>query len=425
MSKDLEMQAAMLKTISKAPYLATALWNVRRIKSDKIPTMGVDKFWRLYYNPEVFKVWSMDEVVSVLMHEVWHLLRDHPKRAEIMGIDYKDRSADTQIKATVWNIAADCEINDGLIHEGHKLPEKFLAPDGSIVDGKCQTPDLYGFDEGLLTEEYYDMLLKNMPPIEKIEVFMTGAGGGMSGSNNSPADGELEESEGQEGGGAQGGVSAGEAELIRQATAENIAKNIGTAPGFAERWADKYLNPTVDWRKELAGAIRGAMAHASGMVDYTYNRPSRRQSVFPKIVLPTLRGPRPDVGIAIDTSGSMFGDDLNACLGEVKGILDAAQSSVKVLSVDTQVHSTQDIYTPEEITLVGGGGTDMVAALEALGELGTAISIVLTDGYTPWCDEKPNGLAKTIVCLINAGRWGTPDDPPEWIDSVIQVNPEE
>src|SRR5690606_38416681 len=114
------------------------------------------------------------------------------------------------------------------------------------------------------------------------------------------------------------------AQAIRRLTAEGIrghARARGHVPAGWRRWAEAVLEPVVDWRQVLAGSVRRAVASASGAVDYTYQRPSRRAASQRKVVLPSLRRPVPTVAIVIDTSGSMSEDALGAALAEVAGVL--------------------------------------------------------------------------------------------------------
>ena len=138
--------------------------------------------------------------------------------------------------------------------------------------------------------------------------------------------------------------------------------------------------------------------------------------------MPSLRGPRPKVQVAIDTSGSMSPKDLEVALGEVKGILDATQADVEVFAVDTAVAKKQKVYNPKDIKLIGGGGTNMGNGLAAMAEDRAPIAVVLTDGFTPWPDTKPKGLGKVIIALVRSDRYGSPDTPPSYATVVETWN---
>lgn len=236
--------------------------------------------------------------------------------------------------------------------------------------------------------------------------------------------------DGPPGPGTVSGISRAEAELIRRQVAEAIVRiaqssaSRGAVPGHWRRWADETLRPTVDWRHVLAGAIRAALADAMGAVDYSYRRPSRRHSASPDVVLPSLRQPMPEVAVVVDTSESMADRQIAQALAEVAGVLRAAglRQGVRVLAVDTAVHSCRRVFRPEQVELQGGGGTDMAAGIAAALRLRPRpqVVIVLTDGLTPWPAEPPRG-ARVVVGQLGPGSSTSP--VPEWARVVeVQVS---
>jgi predicted metal-dependent peptidase len=172
----------------------------------------------------------------------------------------------------------------------------------------------------------------------------------------------------------------------------------------------------VDWRQALSGAVREAAAWAAGAVDCTYRRPSRRTPAPRGVVLPSLRRPLPRVAV-VDTSGSMGDAELAAALGEVTGVLrevGVRGNRVTVLACDADVHAVSRGTATEQITLGGGGGTDMRVGIEAAlaARDRPTIVIVLTDGYTPWPDEVPS--CRIVAALIGDGA----PQPPHWVETV-------
>jgi predicted metal-dependent peptidase len=186
-------------------------------------------------------------------------------------------------------------------------------------------------------------------------------------------------------------------------------REAGNVPAGLLRWASDLLEPAVDWRKALAAELRRAVADATGAVDYSYRRPSRRASVAGDVVLPALRRPVPDIAVVCDTSGSMSDDLLAMALAEVEGLLRAVglARQLRVLACDTAVGPVRRVSSARQVELVGGGGTDMGAGIAAASSLRPrpAITVVLTDGFTPWPDEPPRGM-RVVVGLLG-------DDPPE------------
>ena len=425
--KKLNMAAIRLRACAKQPYLSSALWSLTMIESELgNGSMGVDPYWRVYMDPKIMDKWSIDEVTGVLIHEVWHLLRKHHERSIAMGLKVPKGSIgishEMREKKYHWNLAGDLGINDDL------RQEVTLPKSGNY-------PEKYDFPNNLSAEEYYalirDMDENEQPKLQNVRIVAGGGGdddrpmaGPMEGNDGGGAGGNKQEQEGDDGGdeGQGRGLNEGEAELVLRKVANDIKQGefAGTAPGHAERWADAQLNPRVDWRTKLMGAIRANIAQVSGMVDYTYNRPSRRQSAFPRIVLPSLRGPKPDVGVGIDTSGSMSTHDLELALTETKGILNAVHAEVKIYAGDTQVYKSQKVYRADQIDLAGGGGTDMGAVLITMNEDNLHIGIIITDGYTPWLPEKPKNISKVIVIITRDDS--DTDNVPNWVDEVINID---
>ena len=216
------------------------------------------------------------------------------------------------------------------------------------------------------------------------------------------------------------GLSRWQADLLRRLVAQEViahGKQAGTVPAGLLRWAEEVLSPKVNWRAVLAAELRRAIAEVSGAVDYSYRRPSRRSAVAGPAVLPALRRPVPEVAVVCDTSGSMTEDLLAMVLAEVEGLLRALglARQVRVLACDTAVASVQRVSSARQVQLVGGGGTDMGAGIGAAAALRPrpAVTVVLTDGYTPWPEQAPKGM-RVVVGLIG----DMAPEAPSWTRSV-------
>jgi predicted metal-dependent peptidase len=159
-----------------------------------------------------------------------------------------------------------------------------------------------------------------------------------------------------------------------------------------------------------------------------------------------MHSPIPEVAVVLDTSGSMFtaayqkgtneaiqeGEGyrtlLQEALHEIGGILEEYGNTigVNVLATDTAVQSAQRVYDIEDIQLLGGGGTDMGVGLNALALLEPQpnVAICLTDGYTPWPENRPEVDAEYIVGIVGtteeklAQTWPA----PEWADETIYID---
>ena len=182
-------------------------------------------------------------------------------------------------------------------------------------------------------------------------------------------------------------------------------RRYGNTPAGWQRWADDVLEPTVSWQRLLASAVRRGVADVAGRVDFSYRKPSRRSSVVPNVVLPSLRQPLPKVAMVLDTSGSMNDQMLSQSLAEVEGVLrglGVGRRHLRIVCCDAKAFEAQKVMKARDVELLGGGGTDMGAGLEKAAELRPRpdLIIVLTDGYTPWPSAPPPGI-KVIVGLMD------------------------
>lgn len=123
------------------------------------------------------------------------------------------------------------------------------------------------------------------------------------------------------------------------------------------------------------------------------------------------------VALVVDTSGSMAEEQLAAAVRQIPAIVAAAGAALTVYSVDAAVHggAQRRITRAGQVTLTGGGGTDMgVGLAAALTERPRPnVVIVLTDGQTPWPVTPP-------TCPVIVGVIGPQaPTPPSWARSMV------
>lgn len=375
--------------------LAAALWAIRLEASDKVmsngkPTMGVDEGWTLYYHPSLN--WPIEAVCTVLVHEIWHLLRRHHERAAALGV--------TLVNAEAWNACGDAEINDNLVADRMPFPPDFVPI----------TPQALNQPPNLLAEEYYQRLPKSNVPV---------AGFGGSAADGIKRPWERGSGKGQEGKGQTSGNGSQRvvpAELIRKQVAEEIGKHAGNMPADWKRWAGQIITPRqIPWQTVFR-AVVGRMVAAGRKEDYTFARMSRRQYPDASLITPGMMGTLPDVCICCDTSGSMGQSQLDESIGIVESILEHLGRAypITVLAGDTCVQAVTRTTQGRKVNLQGGGGTDMSALIEHAADKmkpRPQIIVVVTDGYTPWPDRAPAGI-QTVVVLVNDG------ESPTWATTV-------
>ena len=354
----LRLAAGRALAAEKFPYLGAGLFAMVPVISGDVPAAGVDERWRLYLNPDLLDRLSIAEIAGVWLHQFSHLMNGHAARWERLGLPATEHSH--------FNAAADAAINEVLQDARVTLADPFH---------RDQIP---GSLRGMTTEQLYTLLTGSAAEGRDCG---SGAGGGKRPWEND--------------GTGDGSVDAGRAELVHRQIAKDIAARKragGTVPAEWLRLATDLLTPKVNWRGELRSVISRTEAMVAGMRDYTFSRPSRRAAATPGIVLPAMSRPRPPrVDIVVDTSASVGDDALGQVKAEIKGLLRGTRDTVRVFACDTQGRAAQRIRRVEDLTLHGGGGTDLREGIDAAAaqRAKADIVIVATDGDTPWDPHPP------------------------------------
>lgn len=444
-----KVRAARAKAAFLRPYFAHALYALIPVQSEEVPTMAVDVYGRLYYNPRFVLACDVDELATVCLHEVGHKLRKHHERAVALGV--------TEATQKVANVAGDCELNDDIADEVEKLRDIKALPPG------CVYPKTFGFEDGLLWEVYYAKLMDDP---EKYRSKLgsdpgdqdgePGESGGSGGSGSSSSQGQQprggkgskadparnrshncgsaahgvpqpwEDASPSKGGGE--GVEDADWKDIERRVANAIrsqhAKQRGTVPGTWVEWSDAILRPeTIPWDQELASACRWAINDVSGKVTHNYRRPSRRQQACPDVAFPSMRRPVPNVVFIGDTSMSMSNEALSLVRGVVDDVCLALGAALTFIATDAAAHGAQRAHGGGSIEMRGRGGTDLRVGFEsALEEVHPRPDVIVvgTDCDTPWPSEDPG--IKVIVCAIEASDYAIAQ-VPDWA-RVIIVHPE-
>lgn len=147
------------------------------------------------------------------------------------------------------------------------------------------------------------------------------------------------------------------------------------------------LEPKVDWREVLREFVNNA---TKGSDEYTWRKFNKRQMAN-DIYLPSMENESiGELIVAIDTSGSIGGQELTEFASELASICSVATpSKVRVLWWDTEVHGEQ-IFLPEHYLNIkellkpqGGGGTKVSCVSEHLNKqrVEAEAIIIFTDGY--------------------------------------------
>jgi predicted metal-dependent peptidase len=420
--------AARVWAAHQAPYLATAVLALDPVVVHAAPgspapdlrAFPADQAWHVYLDPDVLAATEPPVIGFWLLHQVTHLLRQHadrfpgtPVAPDLRGSPLAGRTPDQQR----WNVAGDAEINDDLTAGELTLPADAV------------TPEQFALPDGWTAEQYWDALGGSASPAVR-------SGGTAVGARQEPTVAEAGPpallGAGVDCGTGSDGQPrpwncdrAGLSEIGRRLVCQDVARRIrehqrrrGDVPAGWQRWADDVLEPVVNWRRQLAAAVRRGVADVAGRVDFTYRRPSRRAAALPDVVLPSLRQPLPQVAMVLDTSGSMSDGMLAQALGEVGGVLRSlglGRRNLRVICCDAQAYQHQRVLDAREVRLLGGGGTDMGAGLSAAAGLRPRpdLVVVLTDGHTPWPSRAPDGMRVVVGLMDQAGR------TPDWATTVL------
>jgi predicted metal-dependent peptidase len=383
--------AAKIIAQSRWPYLSTLIFSLRIVETEDLPTLAVDAGWRMYYNP-TFVLQQIPEVLATMvLHEALHCVSKHSARFEALGRENTSHE--------IWNLSGDANINQML--DDAKMPW------GEFDPVRYESLAKYGVKGGMTTELTFFTMVKYFEDNPSKNPDHSDCGGVTGGSARGY---EIPKSDMD-----NPSIKNDQQDVIRDRVAQDVIKHarekgVGSVPGELLRWANELLNPQIDWKRELAGMMRSSLATVLGRKDYTYARPSRRQSSMaihdPEFILPSMRKPAPPtIAIIIDTSGSVQDKEITEFLSEVDGIASAngIAQGITVIPCDAQVGEIQKIRSISgiaDIKLSGGGGTDLrvgIAVAESL-KPQPKIVIVLTDGYTPWPESIDPHIEKLIIC---------------------------
>jgi predicted metal-dependent peptidase len=386
------LRLSRLYAAELAPWFAPAIFACRLHQTTSVEVAAIATNLSIYFNPDFVRqivekndrTTALAQLGYIWVHEISHILREHA-----------DRAGERVANPLLWNIACDLEIND---HQWRGL----IPP----TDFPPILPSQFNFPEGWIAEQYYHRLQKNGTTTTD----HSDEGSGVHGLTRHWEIGEQKNI----------GIDELQITQIRRQVAVLMKeeKGRGTMPAGWDRWADDQIKPRIDWRKVLRHRVNTALVQQfGGKMNYSYTRPSRRQTQQLPFILPALNMDyNGHLACVIDTSGSMSSQDIGQAVAEVMRILETYQMPVTVIPCDAQAYQTISVRKSSDrsklLQLPGGGGTSMTAGIMAATQLKQKpdIIVVLTDGFT---DYPPQPLHIPVIFGIihqNAGH--TPPLPP-------------
>ena len=318
--------------------------------------------YELIINLDFIAKYDTNVVVSLLKHELCHIIYGH--------LDIYDK----YIK-TIFNIAADCEINQSISD---------LPPEGITLEKLGFTKD-EAFKGSIY---YYNKLIKNakqstLGELGK-ELHKTWNNEGLS----------TEEKD----------VLQNKYEQLVESAAENCSSNMGSVPRNIMERIDfiKNKRKTLDWKREFKKFSAKAISTEIKTTRYKLNR--RFGEGIPYMKFKDVAFPL----ISVDTSGSMSNMDISLCFNEIDHI---HKDSINfyVIECDADFDLEKDVYLYKGVYpkarggVSGRGGTSMDPIVKYANNNLKKYSclIHLTDGYIPTLKENPK--LPTIIILTPDG----------------------
>ena len=314
---------------------------------DNIPTActnGKD----VIYGRQFVQSLNDADLRGVILHEAKHKMYRHL-------LTWKHLQKQDPQRA---NMACDYVINLEIKDEGDRSSGFVRLPQGGLIDEKFR---------GLNSAEVFALL----PPQSQ------DGGEGSSGFDEHDWDG---------------------AESLNEAEKTELAKEIdqairqgailaGKVGGNVDRAFTDLMSAKVDWREALREFVSSV---SSGKDDSTWRKPNRRWLQHDIYMPSTISESMGRVVVAIDTSGSIWGEVLNRFISEVASVMQNMNpEQVDLLYWDSQVagHEVYGLNDADRMTSStkpkGGGGTSpsCITSYMRKHKIDPVCAIILTDGY--------------------------------------------
>jgi predicted metal-dependent peptidase len=305
----------------------------------------------MYRTMKGFDSFTLIERLSILKHEMLHILYGHVQRTEDRV--HKD-----------WNFATDCASNQQI--EASHLPSCAILPESLSKKIGVKVP------KNESSEFYYELIKDNKKEKEKEKEKESGSGNGQQYPGD-PSHTTWQECHGDED--LQKDLTK---KMIDRAQNETI-KSKGSVPNGISEWLSLHSRKSeVNWKRVLRGITGNKRVGKRS----TIMRNDRR---FPQRI--DLRGKTKDRTFNLltisDVSGSMSDKAVISTLGEVKHVCDMTKADVDLIQIDTQAYKPEKLSKSTKLVQrKGNGGTQLYPAVEMakLHKIDYQAIVVLTDG---------------------------------------------
>lgn len=315
-----------------------------------IPTMATDGE-NIFYNPLFVDQLTPAVLRTIIAHEVLHCGLGHLWREE-----KRDK--------TKWNHATDHAVNLML------RKEKFPVPYDALCDSKF---------ENMGAEAIYARLPNSEPEGRLLDSHDKWPGKQKSGKKKvgEKDDDEKKAQDSSSGNKQKDLEKKWQERLVRAAT---MARMQGNLPGSADKLIKDLLEPKLDWKIILQDLVTSLIKN-----DFRLIPPSKKH-LWRGIYLPSIHGKTIEIGIGIDTSGSVVPKEFQEFIAEIRGITEQFEDYIlHLFFCDTEIHDRMALapYSdwPKDFPK-RSGGTSFVPVFEVIDkeEISIAALVYLTDG---------------------------------------------
>lgn len=387
------LKATRIELMNRHPFWGYLCLSLNFQKDDRIHTIGVSETGLCLYNEE-FITKNAHQLTIILSHEISHLMLEHHKRKGKRDIIVTVLNpVSKQVESVLlFNISTDYAVNS-------LLREHFTLPPFALYDSRFQ---------GKVAEEIYDILKDELKDALK-------GGGAKPLKGGFDAHIWIYDKEDEMGLGSKlkqdirakmTGQKAKDWSKLRKEAGQwaTRQKSKGDVPEGLEREVDDFIDMRFDWRHLVRKAVVNTIRS-----NYSWRRP-HKSYYSTNIYLPRLaKSEGIQLGVAVDTSGSISKEELTEFISLIKGICDEYQGmfelyltdcDAEVYNLDRAVRDLSDFYEFCK-KLKGGGGTDYRPIFEKIEEeqLPIKLLIILGDLYGDMPEEAPQGYE--VVWLVS------------------------
>lgn len=399
-------EKARSRMLFKHLFFATLILSTPFIETKKYPRAATN-MKVVYWNPDFFATLSVDVIMFVIAHEIFHILLKH-------GLRRGNRDHDR------WNRACDYAINLQLKDYGFEIwsVKNALGQEcGALIDERFRN---------MSAEQIYATFAQEETNHDETDEGDGGDDGdaGDDGdsddnSSNPGKPGKTAGSQKQDGLGRDLTDDDLPNDPAQRALVENqidqniaravtIARQAGKMPAGLDLLVEGIINPPQPW---LALFLDYMTRFTDS--EESWSRRNRRITDF---ILPSRRNPgMGPIGVIGDTSASMFEYRIFAQVGEeLTAIAQTVKPEfVQVIWADYAEASHEERFEPYDQIILhprGGGGTDMRLSLAYIEKYDCDVVILITDAETPWPDQP---TPYPLIILTTTGQ-----PTPSWATTI-------